>query len=148
RQHEQPTLLFAAVILVPVVGYSVRYLVPLGEPLDGYRDLATAFTMISAIAFVMLRMRVEQRAGGQAVERVRLLATAGEQSAECIGILRFDTGVEYANDAFCRATGYSLDEVQTLAPQRLVAPESVPAARALGDALRRGEVSRATVRIA
>src|SRR5262249_30159675 len=64
------------------------------------------------------------------------------------GMWGFGAGVEYANDAFCRATGYSLDEVQTLAPQRLVAPESVPAARALGDALRRGEVSRATVRIA
>ena len=35
RRLSQPRALFIAIVLVPIVGYGARFLVPLGEPLDG-----------------------------------------------------------------------------------------------------------------
>jgi signal transduction histidine kinase len=110
-QREHATLLFVAVTVVPIVGYGARYLLPLGDPIDEYRDAATAFTMVCGIALVMVRMRIEQRAVEHANEGVRLLAAACEQTAELIVIIR-RTAIEYANDAFCRATGYNLEELE------------------------------------
>ena len=52
----------------------------------------------------MVRLRVEHHAVEQANQRVRLLATACEQAGELIIIIR-SGAIEYANDAFCRATG-------------------------------------------
>jgi PAS domain S-box-containing protein len=147
RPREHTALLFAAVTAVPIVGYGARYLIPLGEPIDAYRDAATAFTMVWGIALVMIRMRVERRAVEQADERVRLLATACEQTAELIVIVTLDA-IEYANDAFCRATGYSREELEHLTPQRLVAPGSFPTVQGILDALKRGEVARITLTMA
>ena len=72
------------------------------------RDIATAFTLVCGIALVLVRLRVEQRLGEQANQRLRLLATACEQAGELIIIVGRDSRIEYANDAFCRAIGYSL----------------------------------------
>ncbi len=146
-QREHATLLFLAVIVVPIVGYGVRRLLPLGEPMDDYRDVVTAFTMLCGIALVMVRMRIEQRAVEHANEGVRLLATACEQTAELIVIIRA-TAIEYANDAFCRATGYSPRELETLSPQRLIAARSLEVAADVLEALKRGETRRATLAIA
>ena len=60
---------------------------PLGAPVDDFRELATAFTLICGGALVMVRLRVEQRAVEQANQRVRLLATACEQAGELIVIV-------------------------------------------------------------
>jgi PAS domain S-box-containing protein len=145
--REHAALLGAAVIAVPIVGYAARYLIPLGSPLDGYRDAATTFAIVWGIALVMIRMRVEQRAVEQADERVRLLATACEQTAELIVIVRPDA-IEYANDAFCRATGYVREELERLRPRRLVAPGSFPAVQGVLQTLERGEIARFTLTIA
>jgi PAS domain S-box-containing protein len=147
QPREHAALLFAAVTAVPIIGYGARYLMPLGERIDAYRDAATAFTMVWGIALVMIRMRVEQRAAQQADERVRLLATACEQTAELIVIVRPDA-IEYANDAFCRATGYSREELELLRPRRLVAPGSFPAVQGILEALERGQIARITLTIA
>jgi len=123
-RHSSPVLLFAALLTVTVVGYSARYLMPLGQPVDDLRELATAFTLICGGAIVMVRLRVEQRAVEQANQRVRLLATACEQAGELIVIVGADGRIEYANDGFCRTSGYSLHELDSLPPDTLVAEES------------------------
>jgi signal transduction histidine kinase len=123
-RHSSPVLLFAALLTVTVVGYSGRYLMPLGQPVDDLRELATAFTLVCGGALVMIRLRVEQRAVEQANQRVRLLATAAEQAGELILIVGRDYRIEYANDAFCRASGYSHEELDSLSPKMLVAGES------------------------
>ena len=72
----------------------------------------------------MIRLRVEQRAVEQANQRVRLLATAAEQAGELIIIVGRDYRIEYANEAFCRASGYSHEELDSLPPIALVAEAS------------------------
>ena len=61
---------------------------PLGEPVDSLRDMATACTLVGGIALLLVRLRVEQRVGEQANQRLRLLATACEQAGELILIAR------------------------------------------------------------
>jgi PAS domain S-box-containing protein len=138
RRLSQPRVLFIAIVLVPIVGYGVRFLVPLGDPLDGWRDLVTAFTVVTGLGFIMMRFRVEQRAVDSANERVRLLATACEQSTELVVVAHGNT-IVYANEAFCRETGYSRDELEALTPAQLVAGESVPATVPAVERLQRRE---------
>ena len=147
RRLSQPRVLFIAIVLVPIVGYGVRFLVPLGEPLDGYRDLVTAFTVVSGLGFIMMRFRVEQHAVDHANERVRLLAMACEQSTELIAVAR-GRAIVYANQAFCRATGYSPDEIEALSPAQLVASDSIPATVPVVERLRRREAARLTLIVA
>src|SRR5437773_106931 len=147
RRLSQPRVLFIAILLVPIVGYGVRFLVPLGEPLDGYRDLVTAFTVVSGLGFIMMRFRVEQRAVDYANERVRLLAMACEQSTELVAVAR-GRAIVYANEAFCRETGYSRDELEALSPAQLVASESIPATVPAVERLRRLEGARLTLVLA
>jgi PAS domain S-box-containing protein len=141
--HSSPLLLFGVLLVVPVVGYGLRWLMPMGEPVDTMREIATAGTVVSAIALVLVRLRVEQRLGEQANERLRLLATACDQAGEFILIVR-EHRIEYANDAFCRAVGYSMDELEQIAPLDLVAPESRDDLPALREQIRQRRTARAT----
>jgi PAS domain S-box-containing protein len=147
-RHSSPALLFAALLTVTVVGYSSRYLMPLGPPVDDLRELATAFTLICGGAIVMVRLRVEQRAVEQANQRVRLLATACEQAGELIIIAGPDGHIEYANDAFCRASGYTHEELDSLPPNLLVAPESCGEIASVVERLRARETFRISVALA
>jgi PAS domain S-box-containing protein len=147
-RHSSPVLLFAALLTVTVVGYSARYLMPLGQPVDDLRELVTAFTLICGGAFVMVRLRVEQRAVEQANQRVRLLATACEQAGELIVIVGADGRIEYANDAFCRSSGYSHEELDSLPPDALVAAESRGEIPVLVERLRARQVIRVSVALA
>src|SRR5581483_6599267 len=117
-RHASPLLLYFALLTVAIVGYGLRYVMPLGETVDRMRDLATAFTLVAGIALVMVRLRVEERAVDRANDRVHLLATACEHAGELI-IITHGSRIEYANDAFCRALGCSRDELATLSPEQL-----------------------------
>jgi PAS domain S-box-containing protein len=143
QSHPSPILLFVALLSVPVLGYGLRWLMPFGEPVDTMRDVATAFTLICGIGLVLVRLRVEQRLGAQADERLRLLATACEQAGELIIIVR-DHRIEYANDAFCRAVGYSLNELEQVSPLDLVADESRGDLPALREVIRQRRAARST----
>jgi PAS domain S-box-containing protein len=147
RRLSQPLVLFVAIVLVPIVGYGVRILVPLGDPLDRYRDLVTALTIVSGLGFIMMRFRVEQHAVDHANERVRLLATACEQSMELIAVAR-GRAIVYANEAFRRATGYSHGELEALSPAQLVAGDSIPATAGAVERLGRREAVRLTLMLA
>jgi PAS domain S-box-containing protein len=147
-RHASPTLLFTAILIVTVVGYGLRYLMPLGQPVDRMRDLATACTLVTGIGLVMVRLRVDQRAVDRANDRVRLLATACEHAGDLI-IIAQGKRIAYANDAFCRAVGYTLEELRSLAPEQLVAPESRADLPALRERLRaHPQILRATTWLA
>jgi PAS domain S-box-containing protein len=139
-----PVLLFVALLIVPVLGYGLRYLMPFGEPVDTLRDIATASTLICGIAVVLVRLRVEQRLGEQANQRLRLLATACEQAGELIIIIGRDSHIEYANDAFCRATGYTREELESIVPSALVAAESTASIPIFNQSLKARQVARMT----
>jgi PAS domain S-box-containing protein len=141
-----PVLLFAALLAVSILGYGMRYLVPLGETVDRMRDIATAFTLVAGIALVMVRLRVEQHAVDRANDRVHLLATACEHAGELV-IVTHGRQIEYANDAFCRAVGYSPDELRTLDPESFVAVETRPELPQLRERIRARHVVRSTTKI-
>jgi PAS domain S-box-containing protein len=139
-----PALLFVVLLIVPLVGYGLRHLMPLGEPVDTLRDIATVSTLVGGIALVLVRLRVEQRLTGQANERLRLLATACEQAGDLVIIVGRDSRVEYANEAFCRTTGYTHEELEAIAPTALVAAESTASIPLFNESLKTGKVTRLT----
>jgi PAS domain S-box-containing protein len=147
-EQASPVLLFVALLLVPVVGYGLRYLMPLGEPVDSLREVATAGTLVCGIALVLVRLRVEQRLGEQANQRLRLLATACAQAGELIIIVGRNGQIEYANDAFCRAAGYTHEELDSLPPSALVAPESVASIPLFNQSLKAKQVTRLNASLA
>ena len=60
-----------------------------------------------------LRQRIKD------LEKIRLLEAAVEQSASSIVITDYDGHIRYVNPAFCRVTGYSVDEVLGRRPSLL-----------------------------
>jgi PAS domain S-box-containing protein len=147
-QQSSPALIFIALLTVPIIGYGSIAMMPVGGHVDRLRELATAFTLVAGIALVMLRLRVERFTAEQANQRVRLLATACEQAGELIIIISRDSRIEYANDAFCRATGYSHEELESVPPTALVAPESIATIPAFNESIRARKVTRITVTLA
>jgi PAS domain S-box-containing protein len=143
-----PMLLFAALLVVPVLGYVMRFVMPLGEPVENLRDIATACTLVGGMALMMVRLRVEQRLGEQTNQRLRLLATACEQAGELVIIVGRDGHIDYANDAFCRATGYSHEQLDSIAPAVLVAPESAASIPLFNQSLKARKVTRMTATLA
>jgi PAS domain S-box-containing protein len=141
--ERSPAILFAAILAIPVVGYGARYLVPAAEPIERMREIGTAFTLVCGVALLMVRFVVERRSVESASQRVRLLATACEQAGELIMVMR-QNQIQYANDAFCQATGYSREELLSLPPMTLVAPESKADIPALREEIRKRRVVRAT----
>ena len=101
----RPWVVFTALALIPLFDFGLRHALPLG-PLEPYRDLSTAITILSVLPLLMARLAVEHGEAQQADRKRRLLAAATEQADELISIMRPDGGMEHANDAFCRALGY------------------------------------------
>ena len=145
-RYGSPILLYAALLTVAIIGYGLHYVAPLGERVDRMRDVATAFTLVAGIALVMVRLRIEQRAVDRANDRVRLLATACEHAGELIIVIQGNR-IEYANDAFCRAIGYSREELAAFSPERFVAPESRGDIEPLRERLRSRHTVRSTTKM-
>ncbi len=115
----RPTLLFAAIAIVPIIGYGYRYVLPFGDPIDEYREVATAAELVIGLGLMVIRLIVEQHATERAEARMRLVAAALEQVDELIVIVR-KLNVVWANDAFCRAFGYTLTELERMSLDRMV----------------------------
>jgi len=148
RPRSSPRVLFLALLAVPIVGYGSVFMLSLGPEIDRMREVATAFTLVAGIGLIMLRLRVEREAGEQADQRVRLLATACEQAGELVVIVERSGRIEYANDAFCRATGYTAAELLALPPTSLVAEESAGSIPAFNESIRARKIVRLTLAIA
>jgi PAS domain S-box-containing protein len=143
---EAGVVLLAAIVVAPLIGYVPRYVLPLGSPIDHYRDLATSATLALCCGLAVARVAVEQRGRRRADYRVWLLATACEQTAELIVVIRSEA-IDYANRAFCRAFGYSLDELRVMPALSLVGERSIPAIAEIGATLRRGEIVHVTLNL-
>jgi PAS domain S-box-containing protein len=139
-------VLLGAIVVAPLIGYVPRYVLPLGQPVDHYRDLATSVTLALCCALAVARVAVEQRGRRRADYRVWLLATACEQTAELIVVIRLKA-IDYANQAFCRAFGYSLEELRMLPAISLVGEQSMATVSEIARTLRRGEIAHATMNL-
>jgi PAS domain S-box-containing protein len=142
-ERSSAVMLFIAILAVPLVGYGARYLVPAAPHIERMREIATAGTLVCGVALLMVRLVVERRSVEAADQRVRLLATACEQAAELIMVMR-QNRIQYANDAFCQATGYTREELREIPPTILVAEQSRSAIPALREELLKRRIVRAT----
>ncbi len=140
----RPWLILAVLVLIPAIDYTLRGTLP-GVVTAGTRDLATAVTVVSVLPLLLARLAVERSHLRQTDDRLRLLAAAVEQADEQIVIRTIDRTFVYANDAFCRALGYSRAELATRDAGSLFDPAS---AKAIEEALaecRSGRAWRGTV---
>jgi len=100
------------VLTIPVIGYGMVAFGPLGVPLDSFRTLLTSMTTVGGLALLTLRLSAQRGALQRADARLKLLASATERTGDMILIIREDGGIEHANDAFLRTTGYTRAEIE------------------------------------
>jgi len=121
------------VLLIPLIGYGLLRLEPLGEPGDSFRILLTTMTTVVGLGLVTLHLSMQGTELQRTDARLRLLATATEQTGDLILITKADGGFEHANDACVRALGYSRRELSALFLHDLLEPgferivEQIPA---------------------
>jgi PAS domain S-box-containing protein len=101
----------APVFLIPVIGFGLLRVQPLGDPGDAVRLLLTVLAMVAGLGVLTLRLSVQSEELQRADARVRLLAAATEQTADLILITRANGAFEHANDACINALGYTRDEL-------------------------------------
>ncbi|HUF22919.1 MAG TPA: ATP-binding protein [Vicinamibacterales bacterium] len=102
-----------AVAIIPAVGYSVRFGMPLGTPVDDLRDLLTAFATVVGVVLLSARLASQRGEVRRADARARLLAAAVEQTDSLVMVVREDGTIEHANAAMLRALGYDRDSLGT-----------------------------------
>ncbi len=100
-----------AVAVIPAVGYGVRLAQPLGDPIDGFRDLLTAFATVVGVVLLSARLASQRGEVRRADARARLLAAAVEQTDSLVMVVRQDGGIEHANAAMLRALGEDRDSM-------------------------------------
>jgi PAS domain S-box-containing protein len=140
----RPWVVFAAVALIPVLDLALRPVLPLG-PLEGYRDLFTAITVLSVLPLLMARLAVERGGARSADEKRRLLSAAVEQADDLILITDPLGRVQHANSAFCRALGYEPADITRMRVGEFLAKESSPDLETMAAAVGAGGVWRGTL---
>jgi two-component system NtrC family sensor kinase len=108
------------VLLIPMIGYGLLRVQPLGEPGDSFRVLLTTMTTVVGLGLVTLRLSMQGSELQRTDARLRLLAAATEQTGDLILITKADGAFEHANDACVRALGYSRHELSGLYLQDLL----------------------------
>ena len=144
----QPALLSAIpVLLIPLVGYGLLRVQPLGDPGDSFRVLLTTMTTVGGVGLLTLRLAVQKDELQRADARLKLLAAATEQTGDLILITRADGTFEHANEACLRALGYTRAE---MAGMNLIALLDLKEAEKLPDRIgrevRRTGIWRGTLR--
>ena len=122
----RPWVIFTAVALLPFLDFGFRRIAP-DEAFEGFRDLSTAITIISVLPLLVARIAAERVELQQAGSTMRLLAQVIEQAQDLIVVLTPDGRYRHANTAFCRAMGFSGDELMGMRSRDLMADETVSA---------------------
>ena len=106
---------------IPLIGYSLLWLSPLGGAGDSFRILLTTVCSAGALGLLTLRMSVQSTELHRADERLKLLAAAVEQTGDLIIITTPNARIEHAA---IRALCYSREPLATMRlPDLLDEPE-------------------------
>jgi len=122
----RPWVIFTAVALLPFLDFGLRRIAP-DEAFQGFRDMSTAITIISVLPLLVARIAAERVELQQAGSTMRLLALVIEQTQDLILVLTPDGRCRHANAAFCRATGFSSEELMSNRSRDLMANEAIAA---------------------
>jgi PAS domain S-box-containing protein len=120
----RPWVIFASVALLPFRDFGLRRITA-DSVSPGFRDLSTAVTIISVLPLLVARIAAERAELQQAGGTTRLLAQVIEQAQDLILVLTPDGRFRHANDAFCRATGFSQQDLSAKTAGELLADESL-----------------------
>ena len=112
------------VFAIPLIGYTWLQTGSIGDPGDTFRALLTSVVTVAGLGLVTLRLASQSDELQRADSRLELLAAATEQTRDLILFTRADGRVEYANDAFLKALGYSRDELASMVLRDLTDPAS------------------------
>ncbi len=137
----RPWVIFGGLALIPLIDYGLRAVSQAG-PSDAFHDLSTAVTIVSVLPLLMARLAVERAELRQADTRLRLLEAAIEQADEQILIVTPDGRIQHANNAYCRAAGYSQAELMHLRGGDLLEENALPMLNQIGQVLSTGRVWR------
>ena len=118
-------VIFAAVALLPFVDFGLRRIAP--GYFSGFRDISTAVTIISVLPLLVARIATERAELQVAGGTTRLLAQVIEQAQDLIVVVTPDGRCRHANSAFCRAVGFSIEELASMPAHTLVVNETVSA---------------------
>ena len=120
----RPWVIFAAVALIPFLDFGLRRLVP-DDTLSSVRDLSTAVTLISVLSLLVARIAAERAEMQQAGTTTRLLAEVLEQAQDLILVLTPEGRCRYANSSFCRAMGFTQEQLTNLGAADLMTLETI-----------------------
>jgi PAS domain S-box-containing protein len=118
-------VIFSAVALLPFLDFGLRQLAP--DSFPAFRDISTAVLIISVLPLLVARIAAERAELQVAGSTTRLLAQVIEQAQDLILVLSPDGRCRHANDSFCRAVGYSREELMTMPAGSLVGHDTVSA---------------------
>jgi two-component system NtrC family sensor kinase len=99
------------VFLIPLVGFGLLRIQPIGDAGDSVRLLLTTLATVAGLGLLTLRLSVQSGELQRSDARVRMMAAATEQTADLILITTGSGVVEHANDACVNALGYSRHEL-------------------------------------
>jgi PAS domain S-box-containing protein len=135
----------APVFLIPVIGFGLLRVQPIGDPGDSVRLLLTTLAMVAGLGVLTLRLSVQSDELQRADARLRLLAAATEQTADLILITRANGAFEHANEACIQALGYTRDELLTMTLPDLLEPGVEGVVDAIGSEVRQKAIWRGTL---
>jgi PAS domain S-box-containing protein len=115
----RPWVIFTAVAMIPFLDFGLRHVLPV-DASKGVRDLSTAVTIISVLPLLIARVAAERAEMQQAGSTVRLMGQVIEQAGDLIVVFTPDGACRHANEAFCRATGYTREELDGVHPMALI----------------------------
>jgi PAS domain S-box-containing protein len=122
----RPWVIFTAVALLPFLDFGLRQIAP-DEGMNGFRNLSTAITIISVLPLLVARIAAERAELQQAGATMRLMSAVIEQTQDLILVLTADGRCRHANDAFCRATERTREEILEKRPRDLMVNEPISA---------------------
>jgi PAS domain S-box-containing protein len=108
------------VLVIPIIGFGLLRVQPLGDPADSVRLLLTTIATVAGLGLLTIRVSIQSGELQRADARLRLLAAATEQTRDLILITRSNGAVEHANDACVQALGSTREELShMMLPQLL-----------------------------
>ncbi|OLC83698.1 MAG: hypothetical protein AUH72_03725 [Acidobacteria bacterium 13_1_40CM_4_65_8] len=122
----RPWVIFTAVALLPFIDFGLRRIAP-NAAFEGFRDLSTALTIMSVLPLLVARIAAERAELQQASSTTKLLAQVIEQAHDSILVVGADGRCRHANEAFCRATGFSRHELMSRHARELMVHEGISA---------------------
>ena len=139
----RPWVIFTAVALLPFIDFGLRRISP-NPAFEGFRDLSTALTIMSVLPLLVARIAAERAELQQASSTTKLLAQVIEQANDAILVVGADGRCRHANEAFCRATGFSRQEVTLRHARDLMVHEGI-SAEDIASVVRTGGAWRGTL---